>query len=183
MKANNVTKSAATTMPEYAIWKSLKRKCLSQNAKGYSQFGGAGKGFAARWQGPEGFDHFLADVGPRPFPKAGIELIDPSGNFELGNVRWADTRPCRQLTHDGQTMSITEWARKLNIRPSTLRARLHDHLPPEQVFARRVRNGMHMKPFKPERRVTTAEYETTEVTTDSQELAALIARAVEVARS
>src|SRR4051794_30019387 len=114
MNTNDTTRMAATRRPEYAIWKSLKRKCTSPGAKG----------LAARWRGPDGFDNFLTDVGRQPFPKEGIELIDPAGNFEPGNVRWAYTRPCRPLTHDGQTMSITEWARKLNIRPSTLRARL-----------------------------------------------------------
>lgn len=179
--STNDMKKAATKAPEYAVWKSVRLKCTNPKAAGYDRFGGRGKLFATRWQGPGGFDHFLSDVGSRPFPRAGLELIDPTGHYEPGNVRWAGTRPCRLLTHDGRTMSIAQWARELNIRPSTLRARLHDNLPPEEVFVQRVRTGMHMKPFKAETREGD-EFPPTEVTAGSERLAALIARAIEVAQ-
>lgn len=177
----NTKKTAATKVPEYAVWKAVKLKCTNPNAAGYARFGGLGKLFAARWQGPGGFDNFRADVGRQPFPGAGLKLIDPEGHYEPGNVRWAGTRPCRLLTHQGRTMSITAWARELNIRPSTLRARLHDDLPAEQIFVRRVRNGMHMKPFQAETREEPGS-DPTRVTTGSEKRAALVARAVEVAR-
>ena len=176
---------AATRRPEYALWKALKQRCTNPKAAGFARFGGRGVGLDPGWQGPGGFDRFLADVGPRPFPKAGLELLDPAGGCGPGNVRWADTRPCRPLTHNGRTMSIAAWAKELNVRPSTLRARLHDHLPPGEVFARRLRNGMWMKPFAPETRQPPvgSEYSPTEATADAARVAALVARAVEIARS
>lgn len=106
-------------------------------------------------------------------------------NTQAANVRWADTRPCRLLTHGGRTMSIAAWAKELNVRPSTLRARLHDHLPAGEVFAPRLRNGMWMKPFAPETRQppAAAEYSSAEAAADAARVAALVARAVEIARS
>ena len=175
------TELAATRRPEYALWKALRQRCTNPQAAGYARFGGRGVGLDPRWQGPGGFDRFLADVGPRPFPKAGLELLDPAGGCGPGNVRWADTRPCRPLTHGGRTMSIAAWARELNVRPSTLRARLHDHLPAEWVFARRLRNGMWMKPFAPETRAAAGggEFDRTEATARLPSLEEAVERALE----
>ena len=184
MRATKNTQ-AATRQPEYATWKALKQKCTNPKAAGYARFGGRGVSFDSRWTGPGGFGNFLADVGPQPFPRAGLELLNPAGRYEPGNVRWADTRPCRLLTHGGRTMSIAAWARELNVRPSTLRARLHDGLPAEWVFAPRLRNGMWMKPFAPETRQPPvgSEYSPTEAAAEAARVAALVAQAVEIARS
>ena len=182
---SDTTETRATRRPEYALWKALTRKLTNPTAPGYARLGGRGVVLDPRWRGAGGFAHFLADVGPRPFPKAGLERIDPAGPFGPGNVRWADTRPCRLLTHAGRTLSITRWARELNIRPATLRARLHDRLPEKQVFARCLRNGMYMQPFEPETRAATGggEFDPTQATADALRFAELVARAVEVARS
>ena len=175
------TAMAATRRPEYALWKALRQRCTNPKAAGLARFGGRGVGLDPRWRGPGGFSRFLADVGPQPFPKAGLVRIDPAGDFVRGNVRWADTRPCRPLTHNGRTMSIAAWAEELNVRPSTLRARLHDGLPAEWVFARRLRNGMWMKPFAPQTRPATegSELATTEATAHLPSVEEAVGRALE----
>ena len=172
------TETAATRRPEYALWKALRQKCTNPKAAGFARFGGRGVGLDPSWQGPGGFDRFLADVGPQPFPKAGLQRIDPAGDFVRGNVRWADTRPCRLLTHGGRTMSIAAWARELNVRPSTLRARLHDDLPPARVFAPRLRTRMWMRPFVPETRAA-GELDTTQATAHLPSVEEAVERALE----
>ncbi len=133
------TPAVRTRRPEYAIWKQMLQRCSNPHSPAYQEFGGRGVRVCDRWRGAEGFDNFLADLGPQPFPGAGLRLIDPDGQFEPGNVEWADTRARRTLTHDGRTMSVAAWARELGVSPSTLRARLHDGWSAEAVLTRRVR--------------------------------------------
>jgi hypothetical protein len=90
------------------------------------------------WTGPGGFAAFLADVGPQPVALAGLKLTHPTLGFVAGNVGWADTRPCRPLTHAGRTTSVAGRAKELGLSASTLRARLHDGWSVEDVLTRRV---------------------------------------------
>jgi hypothetical protein len=72
----------------------------------------------------------LDDVGPRP---DGMQLdrINNDGHYEPGNVRWAtaltqvnNREVTRLYTYQGQTQTLTEWARQSGIRYHTLYARL-----------------------------------------------------------
>ena len=71
--------------PEFACWKAMIARCL-------------GKGAGAAWYRSvfvcerwlRSYENFLADVGPRPSPQHSLDRIDHNGDYEPGNVRWAD---------------------------------------------------------------------------------------------
>lgn len=42
-----------------------------------------------RWLGEHGFENFLADMGDRPSPQHSLDRVDPNGNYEPSNCRWA----------------------------------------------------------------------------------------------
>lgn len=73
--------------PEYTTWEGMIRRCHHPNATNYGAYGARGVEVCARWR--ESFPAFLADVGRRPSSAFSLDRINPFGNYEPGNVRWA----------------------------------------------------------------------------------------------
>jgi hypothetical protein len=78
--------------PEYRVWVGLLNRCFNPRNKGYPNYGGRGITVAPEWQGPTGFQTFLADMGPRPGPEYSIDRIDNDSGYRKGNCRWADAK-------------------------------------------------------------------------------------------
>jgi hypothetical protein len=81
-----------------------------------------------RWR--NSFEAFLADMGPRPEGHS-IDRIDPNGNYEPGNCRWAERltqernrTSNHRLTFNGETLALSEWSERTGINYRTLQDRL-----------------------------------------------------------
>ena len=116
---------------EYAIWVAMRQRCNNPRCRVFGYYGGRGVTVCPRWSGPDGFEHFLADVGPQPFPRAGLDRRDNDGPYAPGNVAWAgprqqarNMRSNRLLTHRGRRKILVAWAEAAGIKPGTLGARL-----------------------------------------------------------
>ena len=72
----------------YCSWISMKTRCRNPNSHAYSRYGGRGVTYCPQW---EDFDVFLRDMGERP-QDTSLDRIDPYGNYEPGNCRWATAK-------------------------------------------------------------------------------------------
>jgi hypothetical protein len=94
----------------------------------FDNYGGRGITVCERWLS---FENFYEDMGDRPEGMTLDRHPDFNGNYEPGNCRWAtdteqhnNTRANRVISHNGETKTLTQWARSLGIEPGTLKERI-----------------------------------------------------------
>lgn len=115
--------------PEYRTWAKMKERCTNPNYPDWGHYGGRGIRVCAEWM--TSFEEFFAYIGPKPDPSYSIDRIDVNGNYEPGNVRWADNqtqaenkRTTRYVDVDGERMPLIAACRKLGINYKLVHARM-----------------------------------------------------------
>lgn len=100
------------TTPEYRSWKAMLERIRNLNAPNYHLYGGRGITICERWQGENGFNNFLSDMGERPEGMT-LDRINNDGNYEPSNCRWADAK--RQSNNRRNTPALRA-ARERNLK-------------------------------------------------------------------
>jgi hypothetical protein len=129
----------AEKVPEYFIWEAMRQRCMNSKHPSYHCYGGRGITVCERW---DDFSLFLEDVGRRPSPDFTLERKANNGNYEPGNVKWAlrveqqnNTRSNVVIHFQGDSLTISQWARKLGIKANTIVCRLRRNLPVEMALS------------------------------------------------
>lgn len=114
--------------PTYSSWMAMKRRCYGKNTILYYRYGGRGIAVCDRWK--DSFPNFLEDMGERPKGMT-IHRIDNDLGYFKENCRWAtneeqknSTSKTRFLTFNGETLNITQWAKRLGLSRDKIYARL-----------------------------------------------------------
>lgn len=118
--------------PTYRTWDNMRTRCFNRNNENYKYYGARGITVCPQWNT---FAAFLADMGERP-PGKTLDRIDPNGNYEPGNCRWAtpatqrwNIRPTpgksvRPLKLNGRIVSLSEACTELRVAHAAARRRL-----------------------------------------------------------
>jgi hypothetical protein len=124
----------------YQTWANIIQRCGNPNNPSFRNYGAKGVKICDRWR--ESFAAFVEDMGPRPFGMT-IDRIDPNGNYEPENCRWAtvteqarNKRAKRLIEVEGRTYHVAELSEKYGIDMKTLHWRASQGWPMEKVLSK-----------------------------------------------
>lgn len=115
----------------YHIWIHMKQRCSPSCPKHeYHRYYGRGIRVCAEWVSDfSAFEKWAVENGYSD--GLSIDRIDNNGNYEPANCRWADAEAQANnrststfIAYNGETLTIAQWAKRLNIKPSTLKTAL-----------------------------------------------------------
>lgn len=129
----------------YSSWLSMKGRCLNPNSQRYYTHGGRGISVCAEWE--KDYDKFLADMGLKPEGYS-LERIDNDLGYFKENCKWAtpkeqahNRRTNVWITHDGDCLTVSQWAEAMGITHSALTKRL-SKMTVEQALTKEVDTNM-----------------------------------------
>lgn len=136
--------NSKTSYPEYDIWIMMKDRCYNQNNPRYADYGGRGIKVCDEWL--YSFDNFIVDMTRRRFNGLSLDRINNDGDYCFENCRWAtreeqDNNTSKNVfyTYDGQTLTLSQWAKLLNIKIETLHARKRYGWSTEKMLSKPVK--------------------------------------------
>lgn len=114
-------------------------RCYNPNSGRYKDYGARGITVCRRWQT---FKNFLADMGPKPFPRAQIDRKNNDKNYTKSNCRWttakensSNRRNTQYVTYKGVKKTVAQWAEHLGIPNNVLHGRICRYgWPVEEAF-------------------------------------------------
>lgn len=116
--------------PLYKKWVSMKSRCFNENEKCYKDYGGRGIKVCKDWS--ESFLSFYNWAIQNGYEEnLTIDRIDVNGNYEPNNCRWVDLyvqannrRDSINITYNGETKTLMQWCRKLNLNYPLVKQRI-----------------------------------------------------------
>lgn len=143
-KYEKQTKHAKKGTRLYAVWNSMKQRCLNKNHKSYKQYGGRGIKVCKDWLEFMPFYDWAMANGydeTADFMQCTIDRIDVNGNYEPNNCRWVNqkkqgenTRTVHKIEYNGETHCLSEWARILKIERKALEYKLKKGLSLKEII-------------------------------------------------
>lgn len=78
---------AEIATPEYRAWQGMLNRCRNHNRPDFHRYGGKGISVCDKWA--HSYESFLEDMGRKPSSDHSLDRINPYGNYEPSNCRWA----------------------------------------------------------------------------------------------
>jgi hypothetical protein len=153
VSSERVKTHGMTGSPTFISWSGMLRRCENKNSDRYRYYGAKGVCVCDRWRGKDGFSNFLADMGERPAGTT-LDRIDPSGNYEPSNCRWAtarvqqtNRRNRREFLFFGVPMTASEAADRYGVALGTVVSRIYKlGMTPDQAIATPVNTKITGRP-------------------------------------
>lgn len=120
---------------EYHSWSGMKKRCYNKNSHNYHWYGGRGIKVCDRWM--DSFENFIKDMGRKQTEDHSLDRINPNGNYEPDNCRWAshkeqcNNRRLRKdtliLEHNGESKTVHEWSEITGLNVNAISKRIKNY--------------------------------------------------------
>lgn len=129
--AHHLTTHGMSRTRIYRIWRNMINRCDNPNVPCYGRYGGRGISYDKRWSK---FINFYEDTKDGYTPDLTLDRINNSADYSKSNCRWSsqivqqnNKRNTVRHTYKGKSLTLSEWARELNKKSSTLRQRYYSY--------------------------------------------------------
>jgi len=127
------------TKPWYASYHSMMDRCYREKSANFKYYGGRGIRVCEEWHNIENFEKWAESSG---YSKGlWLDRIDVDGDYSPSNCKWAtpyeqanNRRNTVYLTHNGVTMSLSNWAKETGISLSKVRNRYYRGFSVENIL-------------------------------------------------
>ena len=129
LKTDGTPTHGMARSPVYISWSNMKARCSNLNNPSYKHYGERGITYCEEWKL---FENFYSDVGHLWTEGLTLERIDVDGNYCKENCTWVtrykqaiNRTNTRMFEMGGKTMTLTDWAKYLGKKRSTLAQRYY----------------------------------------------------------
>ncbi|WP_405322212.1 hypothetical protein [Frisingicoccus sp.] len=114
----------------YRVWRCMINRCYDKNHESFEDYGGRGISVCDEWRNDRN-SFFKWAIKNGYSDDLTIDRIDVNGNYEPSNCRFIskieqqnNKRNNHLISYNGETKTIAEWERTLNLKAGTINSRL-----------------------------------------------------------
>lgn len=138
----------------YHIWRSMHNRCNNSKDKRFERYGSRGISICSDWDDINNFVQWALENGYAD--NLSIDRINVNGNYEPDNCRWANISVQANnktnnvlINYDGQTRTISEWAKQYNLNRDLISNRYKRGILPPRLFEQKlVPSTSHLITYK-----------------------------------
>jgi len=150
-RTHGFAKKAGGVHPMYRAFQAMHQRCKQTSGSVHKNYMARGITVCEQWKTFEGFKK---DMGTSWRRGLSLDRIDNDKGYSPENCRWATShqqnsnrRGLHKLTFRGQTLTLTEWSRKLGLGYGCMLLRIKQGLPVEEVLRPSLRKGRSLIQF------------------------------------
>lgn len=125
----------------YSVWVGIKNRCFRVKSSDYKHYGGRGITICSEWLEYKPFHDWAIAAGYKE--GLSIDRINNDGNYDPANCRWVpmekqfdNRRSSHFITFNGETKTVTGWAKSTGISRSAINSRLRRGWAAEEVLVK-----------------------------------------------
>jgi len=109
--------TGATKSPNYIRWNHMRHRCYLESDPEYFRYGAKGIKIKEEWIVDfHAYDKYIMSLDNALKPTYTIDRIDPLGNYEPGNLRWASketqSRNCQLSSNNKSGVTGVSWCKQ-----------------------------------------------------------------------
>jgi len=129
----------------YKIWAGMKERCNNTNNPAFALYGGRNIKVCDRWIS---FKNFELDMKENYQENLTLDRINNDEGYYKKNCKWStweeqanNKSNNKPITHQGTSLTLNQWGRKIGVKPSAMRTRYYSYKWPVEKLLKEANFG------------------------------------------